>query len=283
MRIASAVPTVALQVRRRYGGRDRGDQYAKLLRAAGEAGFVSVSLADFHARSSQGETLAGRWLALRHDVDICDPAGNEAFRTAEVEAGARSTFYFRLSTVRAHARLIERLLGDRFEVGYHFEEAATVAKRHALASRSEVQGRRAEIADLIRSNCAMFRERWNPNLESIASHGDWANRRLGVTNNEFVTSELLAACGLRFEAYGEPILGRVAAYVSDVATPPAEWARGYGLTDALQDGRSPICLLTHERRWHLNRKASVAADADRLFDEIAYRWRRQRVRSSRHA
>lgn len=228
MRIARGLPTAALQARRRYGGRDRRGDYAGLLRAARDAGFELVSLADFHARSSPGSAPLGRWLALRHDVDICDPAGNEAFRTIELEAGARSSFYFRWSTAEAHERLIQRLLRDRFEVGYHFEEAATVAKRRALASRPAVEARRDEIADLIRRNCATFRERWNPDLESISSHGDWANRRLGVANNEFVTPELLAACGLQFEAYGDAILGRVAAYVSDVARPPQEWTGGTG-------------------------------------------------------
>jgi hypothetical protein len=280
VRIVSELPTAVRQIRRRYGARDRQGEYAGLLGAAGDAGFELMSLAGFHARSSLDRAPRGRWLALRHDVDICDPVGNEAFRAIEVEAGARSTFYFRWSTVGAHERLIQRLLQDRFEVGYHFEEAATVAKRRGLASRPAVEARRDEIADLMRHNCATFRERWNPDLQSIASHGDWANRRLGFANNEFVTPELLAACGLQFEAYGDEILGRVAAYVSDVATPPQVWTGGYGLIDALRDERAPICLLTHERRWHTNRRASATADFDRLRDEIVYRWRRRRARRS---
>lgn len=254
-----------------------------MLRAARDAGFELMSVADFHVRSIVGSAPPGRWLALRHDVDICDPVGNEAFRAIELDAGARSTFYFRWSTVAAHGDLIRRLLRDDFEVGYHFEEGATVAKRHALASRQAVEARRSEITELLRRNCEVFRDRWNPDLVSISSHGDWANRRLGFANHEFVTPELLAACNLHFEAYGDEILGRVAAYVSDVATPPQEWTGGYGLLEALRDGRAPICMLTHERRWHVNRKASAAADLDRLRDELAYRWRRRRVRRSRRA
>lgn len=283
MRIGGVLSTAALHVRRKYGGRDRREEYAGLLRAARDAGFELISLAHFHALSTAASAPPGRWLALRHDVDICDPAGNEAFRAIELEVGARSTFYFRWSAVEAHEHLIRRLLRDEFEVGYHFEEAATVAKRYALASRPAVEARRDEIADMMRRNCETFRERWNPDLASISSHGDWANRRLGFANNEFVTPELLAACGLQFEAYGDEILGRVAAYVSDVARPPQEWTGGYGLIEALGDGRAPICMLTHERRWHVNRKASAAADVDRLRDELAYRWHRRRARLSRRS
>jgi len=278
-RIGGGLPTAALRVK--YGGRDRRVEYAGLLRAARSAGFELMSLADFNARSTLDSAPPARWLALRHDVDICDPVGNEAFRAIEMEAGARSTFYFRWSTVGAHEDLIRRLLRDEFEVGYHFEEAATVAKRHALTSRPAVEARREEIADLTRRNCATFRERWNPDLASISSHGDWANRRLGFSNNEFISPELLTDCGLRFEAYGDEILGRVTAYVSDVATPPQEWTDGYGLIESLRDGHASICMLTHERRWHVNRRASVTADVDRLRDELAYRWRRRRARLSR--
>lgn len=247
---------------------DRLAEYEVLLERARSLGYALRSLVEFD--SNPDSTAPTRCMAIRHDVDIADVAGNEAFHAIEQRLGARSTFYFRLSTARAHETLIHRLLGTGFEVGYHFEEAATVAQRHRLRDREAVLRRRDEIVGLFRQNCMAFRRRWNPDLASVASHGDWLNRRLGVTNNEFLTDDILADCGLRFEAYGQRVMGRAEVYVSDVASAPARWARGYGLDDALQAARSPIYLLAHERRWHAAPLAAVRADAERAFAAVRY-------------
>ena len=68
-------------------------------------------------------------LILRHDVDIGDAAGNEAMLETEIRNGASATYYFRLSTAGVTRPCIRRMLAQGFQVGYHFEEAATVAKR----------------------------------------------------------------------------------------------------------------------------------------------------------
>jgi hypothetical protein len=265
---------VTLRVRDDYGGRDRRKEYEALLRKACDMGYKLVSLAEFHARTSVGAGPGCRWLVLRHDVDIGDVAGNASFFAIERNLGAQSTFYFRQSTARTHERLMQPLIDAGFEVGYHFEEAATVAKGRGLRSRGAVFEHRREIEDLFQSNCWAFRARWNPHLQSVASHGDWINRRLGFTNNELVSSELLTACDLRFEAYGPDLLGRSDVYVSDVAVAPERWARGYGPEDALGDERGPIYMLTHEARWHTARAARARADVVRLVDAVRYAARR---------
>jgi hypothetical protein len=278
MSIRSATRTIALRIRLDYGLRDRRAEYVELLHAALEAGYELISLAEFHARVPAGGNSAGvnsnrRLLVLRHDVDIRDVTGNEAFFAVERAVGARSTFYFRRSTAGVHARMIPLLLDEGFEVGYHFEEAAALAKRDGLRSRTDVLRRRQEIEESFRRNCSAFRHRWNPHLESVAAHGDWINRRLAFTNHEFVSRALLAECGLRFEAYGDDIMGGADVYLSDVARSPLRWAAGYGLADALRDARGPIYLLTHERRWHNAGTVKLAADFDRLADEFRYRLR----------
>jgi hypothetical protein len=271
--IPGAARTIGRRIGQDCGLRDRREEYGQSLRAACDAGYRLISLADFHAQALAGDDPNRRVLALRHDVDIRDVTGNEAFFAVERAIGARSSFYFRRSTAGVHARLIRQLLDAEFEVGYHFEEAAVIAKRDGLRSRAEVMRRREEIEESFRHNCAMFRHRWNPQLQSVAAHGDWINRRLTFTNEEFVSPALLATCGLSFEAYGDDILGRADVYVSDVATPPLRWKDGYGLADAVRDARAPIYLLTHERRWHTARAVTLVADLDRLMDEFRYQAR----------
>ena len=249
MHIASSLAAAGRVARRRYAGRDGLGEYARILRSTAEAGYELISLAEF------------------------DVPGNQVFYELELAAGARSTFYFRWSTARAHERLIGRLLADGFEVGYHYEEGATIAKRRCLSNRAAVEARRDEIADLMRWRVAEFRRRWNPDLGSAASHGDWINRRLRFTNAEMAAPELLAECGLAFEAYGEAILGRADTYVSDVATHPSVWRDDYSPNLAVADGHRRICVLTHERRWHANLAAGVDADMRRIADEASYRLR----------
>jgi hypothetical protein len=270
-RLFGTARTLANRAVANYAGKDRIAEYAALLGTARDAGYELTSLADFHERAAREAQPEPRWLVLRHDVDIDDTAGNTAFWEAERAVGARSTFYFRLSKAEAHRPLIRNLLRDGFEVGYHYEEGATTAKRRHLTSRADVFRHAGEIEQSFRDNCAMFRRRWNPDLVSVASHGDWINRRLAFANHELLTRELIVACGLQFEAYGSEIMSSVDVYVSDVARRPQRWANGYGLGDALRDVRTPVYLLTHERNWHTARRANVRADIGRLAEALRYR------------
>ena len=283
MTVGQSARTALLRARARYGGRDRMAEYAALLTAARDEGYEIVPLRELHERLQAGTLTDRRVLALRHDVDISDVAGNEGFWSIERSLGVRSTFYFRLSTVEAHRRLIPALLGAGFEVGYHFEEGAAIAKRLGLAHRSMILERRDEVEGLFERNCRTFRDRWSRDLASVASHGDWVNRRLGFANHELVSAALLASCGIRFEAYDHVLMNASDVYVSDVARPPERWANGYGLADAVGEGRSPIYLLAHERNWHVARRANAIADASRIADGLRYRIARWSARRGANA
>lgn len=252
----------------------RATEYDELLGASRNLGYRLVSMTEFDRLRRSGDLEAdGRYLAIRHDVDIADLRGNEAFHRIEVRHGAHATYYFRLRTAPPHARFIRRLREDGFEVGYHFEEAATIAKRLGLRDRAEVLARGNEIAAAFRANLLTFRSQWNPDIVSVASHGDWINRRLGVVNHEFVGPDLLAELDLAFEAYQPDLHAAFDVYVSDVATPPSRWRLEYGLADALREGRPKIYLLTHERQWHASPIVKTRENVDRLIDEGVYRVR----------
>jgi hypothetical protein len=249
---------------------DRAAEYASLLHAARAAGYTFVTVRELDARRRAATGPPDELLiALRHDVDIRNPAGNEMFHALETAAGAVSTTYFRLSTVTAHAKLIPRLLAAGFEVGYHFEEGATIAKRFRLRSREQVFARKHEIDDLFIRNCAAFRERWAPDLVSVSSHGDWVNRRLGFLNRDLIDADVLRRARIGFEAY-EPHLSAGGAYVSDVADDPRGWANDLSLAEAIARRINPLYVLTHERRWHTNPVANLHQDAVRLLGTIAY-------------
>ena len=263
------IGAIGQRIRDDYLGRDRMEEYRGLLRSAQDGGYRLVSLAEF--REGIRDPDDERWLALRHDVDIVDVEGNHAFHRIERELGAHATFYFRRSTAPAHARLIAWLLEDGFEVGYHYEEAATYAKRSRAHDATDLERLRPAIEAAFRRNTDAFRRRWNAELRSAAGHGDWINRQLGIRNGDFVTPRVLADAGLDFEAYDDSILGPGSTYVSDVATPPALWASDLSLAAALSAGAPRIVLLTHERQWHTGRLANLRADTHRLFEAFEYR------------
>jgi hypothetical protein len=270
--VGRRVGAIARRIRSDYGGRDRAAEYRSLLETARDAGYELVSLTAFRAAVADGtEASPRRVLGLRHDIDVQDVAGNQAFLAAETAVGATATYYLRLATAPAHAAFAGRLRDAGFEVGYHYEEAATVAKRIRARDRAAVEAQRPAIEAAFQHDVERFRARYAPDLRSVASHGDWMNRRLGFRNNEFVTPELLAACGLEFEAYDASIVGRADAYVSDVVAPPAIWAGGLGPAEAIAAGATRIVMLTHERQWHTARLASLRADATRLFEGLAAR------------
>lgn len=271
---------ILMRIRTDLARTDRTAEYEGLLRSAVDHGYRLMPLREFD-RLRRGGALdtAGRCLALRHDVDIPDPRGNERFHSVEAALGVQATYFFRLRTAAPHAELIRRLLEEGLEVGYHYEEAATVAKRRGLGTREQVLAHAGEIADLFRSNVAAFRARWNPHLDSIASHGDWVNRRLRVTNAELLSAELLDELGLAFDARQADLMAKADAYVSDVARPPSRWKDDYGLADAMRDGRQRIYMLTHERQWHGSPGVNIREDLLRLVDEAAYRPRVRLARS----
>jgi hypothetical protein len=260
---------VVLRLRADLSLSDRGVEYAALLRAARDGGYRILSLAELWDLTTQDSDLTDqRYLAIRHDVDRRDVAGNRMFRQIERAHGAHATYYFRLWTAPSHRKLIRDLLTEGFEVGYHFEEAATVAKQRRLRDRDAVFAHRDEITDQFQRNCRTFRRNWNSGLQSASSHGEWINRRLGFSNFELLDDDLLADCALDFEAYQQRVMQRAEIYVSDVVP----WVDGYGLADALRDERSRIYLLTHEYRWHGNPRAAVEHDLNRLVDEARYRF-----------
>ncbi len=270
MRIRPKIEAIAARLVADLKPMNRGAEYESVLRSALDAGYEVIGLEEYQSRINRG-ILNRPTLAIRHDVDIGNVAGDEMFLAIERRLGVSATYYFRLSTARSHARFIDRLHKAEFEVGYHFEEPATLAKRDRLQSRDAVFAHRAEIASRFLENCAAIRASWGPALRSASSHGDWVNRRLGFTNEELIDEALLAEANLEFEAYDPQLLEASEVYVSDVATPPSQWAGDYSLSAAITENKNPIYLLAHERQWHTAPLANSLANFQRVGETLRYR------------
>lgn len=243
--------------------------YNAFLEAAGRNGYDLISLINGLERF-RGAKPTRPCLAIRHDVDINNVVGNQTFFKVELAHRATATYYFRLSTAMAHRTFINRLLQSGFEVGYHFEEAADLAKERQLRTREDVFRCRGEIQERFMRNCERFRKQYNPHLKSVSSHGDWINRHLKFMNNELLDESLLAQCGLDFEAYDGTFKGYFNLYLSDVTLPPERWIGDNDWIDRLKGVSGSVYTLAHERQWFPAPLIKMEANLTRLVESIRY-------------
>ncbi len=75
------------------------------------------------------------------------------------------------------------------EASYHFEEIATFAKRNCIKSKEKLLKNIEKIKEEFQKNFLYIEKNLDKKLETICSHGDFINRKLGITNNE-ITKDL---------------------------------------------------------------------------------------------
>ncbi len=251
---------------RRISGRLYGDyllpsrlrEYELLLSLALSAGYETLPLGEF---AKHGAT-SDRVLLLRHDIDS-DLATAARMWRIEQRLGVRGTWFFRLSTWDDD--LIAEIAAGGSEVGYHYEELATLALRHGARSREAALALVDEARALLRFNTAAVRRRSGLPLTTFASHGDFANRRTGVANTVLLDDPgLRTELGVHVEAYDENITSQYDARVSDRGYPQL-WVPADPI-EALRAGAGVIEILVHTRPWGAARRANVRLDLARLRD-----------------
>jgi hypothetical protein len=263
---------IAWRVRGDYLQRERLDELQSLLRGALEQGYRTMTLSAFAERLASGPPHADRILLLRHDVDTDVP---RARRMWEIERplGVVGTYFFRRRTW--DVGFMRELSAAGCEVGYHYEELATVAKEQGAASAAEARELLDAARARLRSTIAELRAGTGLALDVLAAHGDFANRAVGVSNVELLDDRgFRAEIGVRLEAYDiEP---HVSARASD-GVPPAGWWPEDPM-DAIRRGERVVVVLLHPRSWGGAPAANAHEDLVRLREGWAYRLRRARRR-----
>jgi len=240
-------------------------EYRALIERAAAQGYAFRSTGEYF---DTGPSVAARTLVLRHDVDT-DPATAEAQFEIERELGASASYFFRLST--ADPAVMRRIAQGGGEVGYHFEEVATVAKEERLRSKAAVKARLPAIQERFCANLASLRERTGLPLEAAAGHGDMVNRHLGYANRKLLNGRVRHRCGVRYEAYDDDAVAGVVSRFIDHSH-PVGW-RPSSPFEAIERGDSVVYVLTHPRHWRRNVRANLADDLGRLRDGLRYHGR----------
>jgi hypothetical protein len=236
--------------------------YDALLQLAQQAGYRQISVRDFVLEQA-GDGL--RTLVHRHDIDSDLRTAAKMFEV-ETRHGIKASYYFRLSTLDVgFMRAIEEY-GS--EASYHFEEVADFAKRHHIRDADVVRTRFPIIRAQFRQNLERIELALGRKIVTVASHGDFANRRLQVINNEILEDQAFRTrCGIACETYDKALLSRFDMYISD-RPPPVLY---HPMPPAAAFGRyQSICLLTHPVQWETNWRENTKCNMRRLFEGLAW-------------
>jgi hypothetical protein len=241
----------------------RLSHYADLLQAACDQGYRQMSVRDF----LRPPPAAGRGPTLvhRHDIDSDVRTAAKMF-ALEARHGITASYYFRLSTL--DFGLMREIEACGSEASYHFEEVADFAKRHHIKDADVLRSRFPAIRVQFRQNLERIEHALARKLTTVASHGDFANRRLKVINNEILNDPAFRErCGIACETYDPELLRQFDLYISDRPYPVYFHPMAPGV--ALGRYRC-ICLLTHPVQWETNWRENTRCNLRRLAEGLAW-------------
>lgn len=236
--------------------------YEALVDEARSRGYAQLSVRSFHGLPAASDMRA---LVHRHDIDSDLRTARKMF-DIETRYGVQASYYFRLSTL--DFGLMREIEAAGSEASYHYEEVADFAKRHHLRDPAAVRSRFPEIAELFAANFTRIEQQLGSKMSTVASHGDFANRRLAIINHELLRDQALRQrLGIACETYDSALLKRFDLYLSD--RPYPQYFHPMSPFAAL--GRHErICFLTHPVQWETNWSESTRCNLRRLYEEVAW-------------
>jgi hypothetical protein len=260
---------------RRIWGRIYGDflmpsrlaKYRALLERALDAGYTIVSIERFWALIGAGTVdPAQRYLVLRNDIDTGPQTAGAMWRI-EHSLGIAGSYFFRLSTL--DLALMNDISAAGGDASYHYEELATIAKRRHLRTPSDALRHMAEAQDLFRVNVARLRALSGQPIRVVASHGDFVNRKLGLTNWLILADPAFRAeVGIELETYDDAFMSHVTSRHADLTSPPY-WTPE-DPEAAIGRTENVVYILVHPRGWQVERALNARDDMVRTREGLVY-------------
>jgi len=131
------VRRIAQRVYCDYLRSERLDELRALIGRAVDLGYRTLTLSAFAGLVDTGQAARPeRVLLLRHDIDS-DVARARRIWEIERELGVVGTYFFRRETW--DVPFMRELVADGYEVGYHYEELATLVKQRGAATPGEAR------------------------------------------------------------------------------------------------------------------------------------------------
>jgi hypothetical protein len=218
-------------------------EYERLLKMAIDKGYLHITLSDYFEKLLAGVDL-GYCFLHRHDIDTDVRTARKMFEI-EKKLGVKSSYYFRLNTLDFD--LMREINDYGSDVGYHYEELSQFCKDNNISNPSLIKSRFQEIENIFFDNYSRIENKCGFKIKSVASHGDFVNRKLGMPNHEFMTRELMKKCNIKFECYDDRLLQSFSVILSDTHYPL--FYRPSNPFNAIEERYKVIYLLSHPRHW----------------------------------
>lgn len=239
--------------------------YEHLVQAANQAGYSQISIRQYYDLLSQGQALPDRIIIHRHDIDTDLRTTRKLFEINK-KHGVRSSFYFRLSTL--DIKLMREIEEYGSEASYHYEEMATYAKKNKIKDAAVLRDCLPRIRNEFSANFSAIEQRFGRKMRTVASHGDFVNRKLKLSNTEILTDlQLRQQCGIEVEAYDRILMENIDIYIAD--RPPPQSYCPMSPLDALGRHRR-IYLLTHPRQMESNWEANTRENLCRVYEYVTW-------------
>jgi hypothetical protein len=204
-----------------------------------------------------------KFLINRHDIDS-DPKCVKLIIDIEKDLNITSSFYFRLKTQNLEAISMARDAGC--EVGYHYEELATLIKKNGWRFQSQINWE--EVRSLFIGNFKKFKQSTGLPLKSVCSHGDFVNRIIGVPNFHLLTPDIKAELGIEVDVYESSFSTHTHISHSDINTDVG--FSPYSPFISISQSIKVIHLLTHPRQLRVNYLANTKENLERVFQGFLY-------------
>jgi hypothetical protein len=236
-------------------------EYRALLTEAKARGYEFLTVRALASCASGRATLPPLALVLRSDVDT-DVSTARAMFEVEKAVGIRATYYFRLSTL--DERLMREMTAYGTEVGYHFEEVATAVKRLGLCSSTDVVLYLEFIREEFRRNIKRYKAAAGSWPQTVAAHGDFANRKIKTTNSCIINQAIRDEFGIVATTDDEWLNALVTMRVKDQEAP--KWWSPVPLAEALTQNPKCLSVLVHSRQWRANPWENAKVDVIRVAE-----------------
>ncbi|MCL0034122.1 hypothetical protein M1M94_01330 [Thermodesulfovibrionales bacterium] len=209
-------------------------------------GFKHITLMEFFDLvKNNNASRFKKYFIHRHDIDIDVKAAKKIFEI-EKNHNIKSTYYFRLATL--DIKLMQEINEFGSEASYHFEEIATYCKTNHIKTKQEVLENIDKAKEMFKKNIKAIEKKLGFKIESVASHGDFVNRKLKLINNEITKDmELRKELGIKVEAYDDIVMKNIDVYISDAPYP--KFYSPVSPFSAIKE-KNIICMLTHPENWH---------------------------------
>jgi hypothetical protein len=186
----------------------------------------------------------------------------------EKKYGVKTTYYFRLCTI--NLEVMKEIHNYGADCGYHYEEIADYAKDKRITSPDLINKHFTEIQDIFKNNLIDLENKCGFKIKSIASHGDFANRKLGIPNHKLITNEILNTLGVTFEAYQPEFLDNYTINISDCGLPKM-YKGEISSIEAINKDLKVIHLLVHPKHWRSSWKWNSYENYKRIVEGIRYK------------